>query len=347
MSSTAKKIIVIWLITGCVLIFLQVIIGGVTRLTGSGLSITEWKPIVGAVPPLNESQWIERFDEYKQIVQFKEMNQDMTLSEFKFIFFWEYFHRLWARLMGFVFIIPFAYFLLKKWLDKKLIGYISAIVIWGGVVGLYGWIMVKNGLTGLFVPPIFLSIHLILALSLFAYLVWISTYVATIDAKPNAVDFKNKNLLFSIFILVFIQIFMGGLVSGSKAGLSHPTWPDMSGELIPSTLMSMQASFNGLLHYDPTDFWARTFIQFAHRSIAYIILLMTAIVFLKNKNTSNNITKTAVYIFIFSVFFQVIIGILTVLNCKGGIPVFRGVMHQVGAMLLIASCTFLLTHSRR
>ena len=117
MNDVARKIIGYWLILGAVLIFFQVIIGGATRLTGSGLSITEWKPIVGAIPPLNETQWEERFTEYQQIAQFKNLNQDMNLEEFKFIFFWEYFHRLWARLMGFAFVIPFAFFIYKKWIN--------------------------------------------------------------------------------------------------------------------------------------------------------------------------------------------------------------------------------------
>ncbi len=210
--NNGRKLIGYWLILGCVLIFFQVIIGGATRLTGSGLSITEWKPLVGAIPPLNEAQWKERFAEYRQIVQFKHLNQDMSLSEFKQIFFWEYFHRLWARFMGFAFVIPFAYFIYKKWIDSALAKRLSVILVWGGIVGLYGWIMVKNGLTGLYVPPIYLSLHLILALSLFAYIAWLATDLLNDETKILfGINPKKsaKNLAFSIFVLVMVQLILG------------------------------------------------------------------------------------------------------------------------------------------
>lgn len=337
----ARKIIGYWLVLGCVLIFFQVIIGGATRLTGSGLSITEWKPLVGAIPPLNEAQWNERFAEYQQIVQFKHLNQDMSLSEFKQIFFWEYFHRLWARLMGFAFIIPFAFFIYKKWIDRALAKRLSLILIWGGIVGLYGWIMVKNGLTGLYVPPIYLSLHLILALSLFAYIAWLATDLlydkntASFNAPPTN---GLKKLAQSIFVLVIVQLILGGIVSGMKAGLAYPTFPTMNGEWIPSALYSLAPTLSGTLHYDPTDFWGRTFFQFIHRGVAYALVILIIIFVGKSfRLAPQNLARNAIGLLPITVLLQATIGVITVINCVGEIPVNLGVLHQAGAMLLLAN----------
>ena len=342
MTETARKAIGYWLILGAVLIFFQVIIGGATRLTGSGLSITEWKPLVGAVPPVNEQQWNERFQEYQQIIQFKHLNQDMTLQEFKFIFFWEYFHRLWARLMGFAFAIPFAFFLYKKWMSRDLIFKIGIVVVWGGIVGLYGWIMVKNGLTGLYVPPVFLSIHLILALSLFAYLILLAAYVLFAETdKKLAFSSSLKKLGSGIVVLLFIQLILGGIVSGMKAGLSYPTWPDMNGKLIPDALFSLSPTLSGILNYNPTDEWGRAMIQLVHRSVAYLLVVLIVFYFVKLRSAVlNHPLKAAVLLLPFSVLLQATIGILTVINCVGEIPVFWGVMHQAGAMILLANVMF-------
>lgn len=342
MNPIARKVIGYWLILGCLLIFFQVIIGGVTRLTGSGLSITEWKPIVGAVPPITDADWNARFDEYKTILQFKHLNQDMNLEEFKFIYFWEYFHRLWARFMGFAFIIPFCFFLYKKWMPTPLLKRLSVVLLWGGLVGLYGWVMVKNGLTGLYVPPIFLSIHLILALSLFAYLVWLASHVLGSNIPNGILPVGLKKGIWIAFLLLFVQVFLGGIVSGMKAGLAYPTWPDMNGELIPASLHSLPPSLQGIFHYDPTDFWGRTFIQFIHRAVAYTLAaLLLWIWFSSKKLTPDNSTLLGLKLLPFTVLLQVTIGVLTVINCVGQIPVFWGVLHQAGAMLLIANLSFL------
>ena len=275
------------------------------------------------------------------------MNQDMSLEEFKSIFFWEYFHRFWARLMSFIFIIPFLSFLFLKWIDKDLLKKLSVILVWGGLVGLYGWIMVKNGLTGLFVPPIFLSIHLFLALSLFAYLVWLTLLVYRGKKSFGNFSASVKNLSLSIFILLFLQIFVGGIVSGMKAGLSYPTWPNMNGEIIPQALSQLKPTVSGILHYDPQDFWGRTFIQFLHRSIAYILIAFIVFFFFKIKNQSTDKTfSLGLKLFPFVVLLQATIGILTVLHCIGKIPVFYGVLHQAGAMLLIANTVFVIFHFR-
>jgi cytochrome c oxidase assembly protein subunit 15 len=349
MSPFARKIVGSWLLVGCAMVFFQVIVGGVTRLTESGLSITQWKPLKGIVPPLNEREWNAEFDLYKQKVQYKTINEGMTVAEFKWIFFWEYFHRFWARFMGFVFIIPFIFFIAKGWFDKDLQKKIAVLFIWGGVIGVYGWIMVKSGLTGVFVPPVHLSIHLVLALSLFAYLIYMTLSVF----RPHYVfQIRNpkseiRNLSLAILSLLFLQIFLGGILSGMKAGLAYPTWPDMNGQLIPSALFTEKPSAAGFMLYNAQDFWGRTFIQFVHRFTAYLLIVLIFIFFFKTRNiTTDRIFRLGLNLFPAIVLLQACIGIVTVLHCVGKISVFYGVLHQAGAMLLIAVTVFVIFHLR-
>ncbi|MCW5907974.1 MAG: COX15/CtaA family protein [Chitinophagales bacterium] len=348
MSNTARKIVGTWLLLGCAMVFFQVIIGGVTRLTDSGLSITEWKPIKGIVPPLNETEWNAEFELYKQKVQYKTINEGMSLGEFKWIYFWEYFHRFWGRFMGFVFILPFSFFVLKKWFDKTAMRQIGILFVWGGVIGIYGWLMVRSGLTGVYVPPIHLSIHLMLALSLFGYLVYMTTSVLRGNVSHVPCPMSHlKNFAIAILLLLFLQIFFGGIVSGMKAGLAYPTWPDMNGEIIPSALFSLPPSAAGFTEYSAQDYWGRTFIQFFHRFTAYVLVGLVIYFWYKSRSiTSDKIFAAGLYLFPFTVLLQAVIGIVTVLNCTGKIPVFWGVMHQAGAMLLIANTVFILFHLR-
>lgn len=348
MSSFARKIVSAWLLVGCLMVFFQVIVGGVTRLTESGLSITEWKPVKGIVPPLNEEEWQAEFELYKQLAQYKTINEGMTVEEFKWIYFWEYFHRFWARFMGFVFIIPFSFFVVKKWLDKDFFKRIGVLFLWGGLIGVYGWIMVRSGLTGIYVPPVHLSIHLVLALSLFAYLVY--TANAVYYGGSKSVPSLKGNLALWVFVLlgfIFVQIFFGGIVSGMKAGLAANTWPDMNGEIIPATIWKETATIDGFLKYDAQNYWGRIFIQFIHRSSAYAILLLVAWLFVQlRKEPAIQQRQTLLYLLPLAVLLQVAIGIITVMNCSGKIPVFWGVAHQAGAMILLAVVTTLLYHLR-
>lgn len=330
------------------MVFFQVIVGGVTRLTESGLSITQWKPLKGIIPPMNEKEWNDEFDLYKQKVQYKTMNEGMELSEFKWIFFWEYFHRFWARFMGFVFIIPFAFFVIKGWLDKEFFRKIGVLFLWGGLIGVYGWIMVKSGLTGQFVPPVHLSIHLILALSLYGYLVYmmLSVYRGNQNfTLPGVNTGKLKSLALAILVILFLQIFLGGIVSGMRAGLAYPTWPDMNGQIIPSALFNEQPTTAGFLTYNAQDHWGRTFIQFFHRFTAYLLVVLIGVFYFKARHiTTDRFFKTGLTLFPFFVLLQATIGILTVINCVGEVPVSWGVLHQAGAMLLIAETVFVIFH---
>ena len=350
MIPAARKIIGTWLLIGCAMVFFQVIVGGVTRLTESGLSITEWKPVKGIVPPLNAEEWNAEFELYKQKVQYKVVNEGMSVDEFKWIYFWEYFHRFWARFMGFVFIIPFAFFVWKKWFDSQTIKQIGVLFLWGGLIGVYGWIMVKSGLTGVYVPPVHLSIHLLLALSMFGYLVYMTVSVLR-GEEGERVEVKGQNTLYKLSVVIltvlFIQIFFGGIVSGMKAGLAYPTWPDMNGEIVPAALFNEHATTVGFTNYNAQDHWGRTLIQVLHRFTAYLLVALVVYFYFNSRNvTTDKVFAAGLNLFPFTVLLQAVIGIVTVINCVGHIPVTLGVLHQVGAMLLIANTVFILFHLR-
>jgi cytochrome c oxidase assembly protein subunit 15 len=367
MSSFARKIIGTWLLIGCVFVFLQTILGGITRLTESGLSITEWKPVKGTIPPLNTDEWNEEFGRYKQQTQYQVINSDMTVEEFKWIYFWEYLHRLNARLMGLAFLLPAAYFFYKSltfnaahpifgtipgpsfiedgFINKKLAIHLALVFLMATLQGVVGWLMVKAGLKGLFVPPVRLTIHLIMALLLLAYLWWLTLYVYRGPGPYGKSSTGLKALGLSILAVLFLQIFFGGILSGMKAGLAYPSWPDMNREFIPSALFSEHATLAGFVSYLPQDLWGKAFIQFMHRMTAYTLVLLVAIFFFKSRNiATDKIFKTGLLLFPFFVLLQATIGVLTVLHCVGRIPLLWGVLHQAGAMFLIAETVFVIFH---
>jgi cytochrome c oxidase assembly protein subunit 15 len=245
--------------------------------------------------------------------------------------------------MGFVFIIPFSFFVARKWFDKDFFQKIGVLFLWGGAIGTYGWIMVRSGLTGMYVPPIHLSIHLLLALGLFAYLTWLACYVYFgAEQQTAAQPAVLKKLLLGISVLLTAQIFFGGIVSGMKAGLAYPTWPDMNGALIPPALFSEPATCSGFMQYNAAEYWGRTLIQFVHRSTAYVLVVLVIWFYIRaKKETVTGLFSLAVNLFPFTVLLQATIGIITVLNCVGSIPVSWGVLHQAGAMLLIANMALL------
>jgi cytochrome c oxidase assembly protein subunit 15 len=346
MSASARKWIGIWLIAGCAMVFFQVIIGGVTRLTGSGLSITKWEIVLGAIPPLTESKWVEEFGNYQQTPQYHQINQDMTLSEFKFIYFWEYFHRNNARLMGFVFFAGLIFFAIKGWLTKDLAIRLAFVLVWGILIATLGWIMVASGLIDKpYVSPVKLSMHLCTALVILANLVWLTLYVMRDRKEYGIYAPKQKRIAMAVMILLFVQLFLGGILSGAKAGLAYPTWPTMNGEWIPSALSTMPVRWSGILYYDPQAFWEQSLIQFVHRCTAYILVVVVIWFFFQlRKLSGDKVFSTGVKFFPIAVLLQATIGIITVLHCVGKVPVLWGVLHQAGAMLLLANTTFIYYH---
>lgn len=328
MEASKRKIIGIWLLVGVFMILIQIIIGGITRLTGSGLSITKWEILIGALPPLNADQWNNAFDLYKESPQYKMINKGMDISQFKFIYFWEYFHRLWARLLGIVFLVPFVFFLIKKWLTPAL--KIKALIAFGlgALVGVFGWIMVASGLVDRpMVSPYRLAAHLSLAIVTLMYLLWVA-----LGLMIPAQSFKNsqprlRKWAISLFILISIQIIIGALVSGMHAATFYPTWPDMNGELIPGNLFHL-----------PENGFPIALVQFLHRNLAYIISILIIVFLVKafRKFKSGLIRNILVLIPVILIL-QVGLGIFTLINSIGSVPVDLGVAHQAVAVILLSS----------
>lgn len=346
MPSSARKWIGLWLIAGCLMVFAQVIIGGVTRLTGSGLSITKWDIVVGAIPPLTEVSWTTEFAKYQQTPQYQQINQDMTLSEFKFIYFWEFFHRNNARLMGIVFFAGLFFFIIKGWVNKDLALRLAFVLLWGVLIATLGWIMVASGLIDKpYVSPVKLSMHLTTALVILANLVWLTLYVLRDRKQYGVYAPKQKRIALAVMILLFIQIILGGILSGAKAGMAYPTWPTMNGQWIPSALTRLPVRWDGILYYDASAYWEQTFIQFVHRCTAYLLVMAIVWFFFQLRGLSKDkVFNRGVSLFPLAVLLQATIGIITVLHCIGHIPILWGVLHQAGAMLLLANTTFIYYH---
>ncbi|MCB0630057.1 MAG: COX15/CtaA family protein [Saprospiraceae bacterium] len=331
-----KKAVKVWLIIGLIMIFFQVVIGGVTRLTGSGLSITKWDIVFGTIPPLNHAQWEEAFDLYRETPQYAKINDGMSMADFKFIYFWEYFHRLWARSMGFVFLFPFLFFWRKGWIDKMLMRRLGITVLLAVVVASFGWIMVASGLIDRpWVNAYKLTMHLSLALILFSYLLW-TTYKVIYPQNRvinNTVLKKWSNAIVSILA---VQIMLGGVMSGMKAGLFYPSWPDMNGSFLPAVLLdSSQWTVDNFVQYDSGPFMA-ALIQFLHRNTAYLLtIIVLYFVFLAWNHRGTILFRNSLYLLISMLVIQITLGILTVINCIGQVPVGLGVLHQAGALLLL------------
>src|SRR6476469_253037 len=221
--------VAIWLLVGVGMILVQIILGGITRLTGSGLSITEWKPILGTIPPLTDSAWQTAFSHYKQIAQFKHLNYDFTLSDFKFIYFWEWLHRLWGRLIGIVFLIPFVIFLVQRRFRADMVKPMLILFLLGGLQGAIGWIMVKSGLNdeNLYVSHIRLAIHFITALGLLVYTYWFALPLLVTPGQKRVLP-SSRNFLIWIIGLLVLQLIYGAFMAGLKAATAAPTWPSIN-----------------------------------------------------------------------------------------------------------------------
>ncbi|HUH73427.1 MAG TPA: COX15/CtaA family protein [Chitinophagales bacterium] len=329
-NQQAAKSVRIWLIIGLVMVFVQILIGGITRLTGSGLSITEWNVIMGTLPPMNADQWQEVFVKYQQFGQYKLVNSQMSLAEFKFIFFWEWFHRLWARSMGFVFLLPLIYFVLKGTIARNQILRYSVLLFLGGLAGFVGWIMVASGLKDdmVFVNPVKLMLHLLVASAIFMYLFRI-LLEDTYPKERKRFDTSIRNLTTIFVVLVLIQISFGGLVAGSRAALNCTTWPLMNGSFIPEHVGIYQPFSEHIPENNIT-------LQFIHRMIAYGLTIFAVYFYWKSRNTlAQPIFHTFRHLMIVVVFIQVTLGVLTIINSKGSVPVSWGVLHQIMAFVLL------------
>lgn len=343
----SSKPVAIWLLIGVGMIIIQILLGGITRLTGSGLSITEWKPIMGALPPMNEQDWATAFEKYKQIAQYKYINSHFTLGDFKFIYFWEWFHRVWARLIGIVFIIPFIIFLVQKRFKKEMIKPLLILFLLGIIQGLVGWIMVLSGLEDaelLYVSHYKLAIHFILALGLLCYTLWFA-FELLIPKAQLIINKPLKKFAGWLLVLLVIQLIYGAFMAGLKAAVVAPTWPTINGEWVPSNINSLGGrQFPGLSFLTDNPL----IIHLIHRTLAYII---SALVFIwwwrSGKVTGSALFKWIRFLPLALVLLQVVLGVFTVLHALNPqVFLWLGVAHQFSAMLLLLSLVAVLYVTR-
>jgi len=336
-----NKFVRVWLVIGCILLFFQIFIGGVTRITGSGLSITKWEIITGAVPPLTEDSWNKEFDLYKATPQYQKINQGISLSKFKFIYFWEFLHRLWARTMGFVFLFPFIFFVAKKWLDKRMIKQLCLVIFCAALAAIFGWIMVASGLVDRpWVNAYKLSLHLGIALATLLFLLW-GTFRAFDVYKISVNNRKLYRLAFWFFIALVIQIFFGAVLSGMRAALYYPSWPSLNRQFIPSVLFESNSwSLENIIEYDK-DTLMPALIHVLHRNWGYFTyalgLYFSYRVF---RFPLRSIFYKSNIVLIIALNLQVVLGILTLINSKITIPVFYGVAHQAVAIIILSVALF-------
>jgi heme a synthase len=333
-SAPAPKLasVRIWLVIIAAFVLAMVVVGGATRLTGSGLSITEWKPIMGALPPMSETAWQDAFEKYKQIPQYEAVNKGFSLEGFKAIFWWEWSHRLLGRLVGFVFLLPFAYFLWRRAIPKPFIARVFALFVLGGAQGGMGWFMVASGLAGsdrIAVSQYRLAAHLALATIIAAYAFWLALTIReeghNEKAAAGGASYPVKVAAIILSGLVYLQIIAGAFVAGLKGGLASNTWPLMNGEIVPA----------GMDQYSPL--WMNLFenpltAQFVHRIAAYVIALY-AVVFAAAVWRRPALRGPAMAM-IGATLLQIALGVLTILY---DVPLSYALVHQGNAMLVLAA----------
>jgi len=315
-----------WLLLGCFLIGLMVIIGGITRLTQSGLSMVDWKLYMGSIPPMNDDAWRQTFEAYQQYPEYQIVNKEFTLEDFKSIFWWEYIHRLLGRLIGIIFIIPFLVFLIQKRLNPSLTKKLIILLILGGFQGFLGWYMVKSGLVNNpHVSHFRLAAHLIAAFAAFGYSLWLALGIR--NETRFRIPQSLRKVLFWVFGILLLQIIYGAFVAGLKAGLYYNTWPLMGGEVIPKEAFDAfsRDGFSSLIHNI-------TSVQFIHRTLA--ILVSGLFIFLWMKAREVSMPKSIFFIPMVIVGIQFALGVTTLIM---HVPVFLGVLHQLGALILFAA----------
>jgi len=331
-----NRAVAVWLFACAALVFAMVVVGGVTRLTGSGLSITEWKPIMGALPPMNAADWAEAFEKYRAIPQYQQVNAGMSLAEFKGIFWWEWAHRLLGRLIGAAFALPLAVFLILRRMPRRLIARCLVLLALGGLQGLIGWWMVSSGLSErVDVAPERLTVHLGLALVIFAGLIWtgLEAWNGESHNRSPVVWSRGAALLLGA---VFIQCLLGGLVAGAKAGFVYTDWPLMNG----AVLAPVDWSGGGLAFLHD-----QALVQFNHRIWAYALLIGgTAYAVQAWRWRLAEGLGAAGFAVAATLWLQALLGVATLMNAT---PLWLGALHQAGAALVLATATVNLWLVRR
>lgn len=331
-----NKSVIIWLISGCFLLFLMVTVGGITRLTNSGLSMTDWHLVTDTFPPLTDAKWQEAFDEYKKFPEYQKINihNDFQLSDYQFIYFWEWFHRFIGRIIGLVFLLPFLYFLFKKKLDKATIKKCFILLGMGAFQGFLGWFMVRSGLIdNPDVSHFRLALHLTFAFITFAYTFWVA--LDLIYPNTKKAEKSLRTIARYALAVLLLQIIYGGFVAGLNAGLIHNHWPLMSdGQFIHDSVFLEQK--NLILSFTE----GKSGVQFVHRTLAYIVVAMMLLLYFKSKKfTLDNGQKTGINLLLIIVFLQFALGVFTLLY---GVPLWLGLIHQINAFFLLSAMTFTL-----
>jgi len=335
MNQKQERVLRWFLMIALFIVLLQSAIGGITRLTGSGLSMTEWNIVMGTIPPLNEADWQTAFTKYKTIPQYNVVNPLMSLNDFKFIFFWEYFHRMWGR-FGFVFVFGgFVFFLLKKYLPPKWISRFVVLLLIYLSQGLLGWFMVRSGLSeNIYVSHYRLAAHLWAAIIIFGYIAWL---LSDLVKKPMQHLLAKSQSGFGIFVLVMmaIQILFGAFMSGLRAAIHYPTWPSMNGQLVPDNLFYMTPLLKNFGENLAT-------IHFMHRGLGYFVFAIVLYFFFKIRKSGYSVLDKFSLLLPIVLSLQIILGIVVLLTSKGGqISILWASLHQINGFLLFTGFLFI------
>ncbi len=333
------KPVTVWLFSICALIFLMVVVGGVTRLTESGLSMVSWKPVTGVIPPLTEEAWQAEFDAYRQYPEYQKINRGMSLGEFKNIFWWEFSHRLLGRLIGLAFAIPALYFLVRGQIAAALKPKLALMFFLGACQGALGWYMVKSGLVDR--PDVShyrLTAHLGLAFLIYCYIFWVALGLVT--SRPVRAPHRQKQscrpLLIGLLHLLVLQIILGGFVAGLDAGFAYNTWPLMGGKVIPDGLFMLSPFLHNFTENIIT-------IQFLHRMVAYLIAVLAVMLWWRAWNAGDAKLRMAGHFMLATITVQIMLGVLTLVYF---VPIPLGAAHQGGALVVLTACLYLLHRER-
>ena len=331
-NNTDQKAIAIWLLVCCATIFGMIILGGVTRLTGSGLSMVQWEPIMGILPPLNQTEWQESFLLYQQFPEYQLKNFHMSLDDFKSIFWFEYGHRLLGRSIGMIFLLPFLFFLFKRKIEKALTPKLITMFVLGGLQGLMGWYMVKSGLVNdPHVSQYRLTAHLGLAIVIYDYMLWVALGLLYPKINSDKHNPSLSRLALIISTVIFITALSGGFVAGTHAGFAFNTFPLMDGRLIPVGLFDLSPVWRNFFENIVT-------VQFDHRVLATLLfLLIPAFWFKAGKLELEPLAKTGSHLLLAALALQITLGISTLLLV---VPVALAAAHQAGAIVLLTASLF-------
>ena len=329
--ASANRSVATWLFVCCALVFAMVVVGGVTRLTHSGLSITEWQPIIGAVPPLSDAEWQEAFAKYQRTPEYRQINTAMTLAEFKGIFWWEYAHRLLGRVIGVVFLVPLVWFAAQRRISSTLAAKLFGIFALGAAQGVLGWYMVQSGLVDdPRVSPFRLSAHLGLAFAIVGAMLWTAMTLrmpqrAALDEPAQR---STRRLAFLFAALVFVMVLSGGLVAGIRAGFAYNTFPLMNGHIVPPEIFMLHPVWMNL-------FWNMATVQFDHRLLALVLVVVALLLWWRVRVTPRLPSRAEIggNALLGMLSLQIALGVATLLYV---VPLPLAALHQAGALLTFA-----------